>query len=101
METKPLVYITRRIPEEGLALVRDVCRVRLWEGEMPPPKDVLLREVPACDGLFCLLTDPIDAEVIAAGARLRVISQMAVGVDNIDLRAATARESLWATRRGY
>lgn len=91
METKPLVYITRRIPEEGLALVRDACRVRLWEGELPPPKDVLLREVPACDGLLCLLTDPIDAEVIAAGARLRVISQMAVGVDNIDLRAATAR----------
>jgi glyoxylate reductase len=52
---------------------------------------VLLQEVADCDGLLCLLTDPIDAEVIAAGARLRVISQMAVGVDNIDLRAATAR----------
>jgi glyoxylate reductase len=52
---------------------------------------VLLQEVADCDGLLCLLTDPIDAEVIAAGARLRVISQIAVGVDNIDLRAATAR----------
>ncbi|MCS7282345.1 MAG: D-glycerate dehydrogenase [Anaerolineae bacterium] len=91
METKPLVFVTRRIPEEGLNLVREACTVRLWEGELPPPKDVLLREVPACDGLLSLLTDPIDAEVIAAGVRLRVISQMAVGVDNIDLRAATAR----------
>lgn len=91
METRPLVFVTRRIPEEGLTLVRQACEVRLWEGELPPPKDVLLREVPACDGLLCLLTDPIDAEVIAAGTRLRVISQMAVGVDNIDLEAATAR----------
>lgn len=91
MEPRPLVFVTRRIPEEGLTLVRQACEIRLWEGELPPPKDVLLREVPACDGLLCLLTDPIDAEVIAAGTRLRVISQMAVGVDNIDLRAATAR----------
>lgn len=91
MESRPLVFVTRRIPEEGLTLVRQACEIRLWEGELPPPKDVFLREVPACDGLLCLLTDPIDAEVIAAGTRLRVISQMAVGVDNIDLRAATAR----------
>jgi glyoxylate reductase len=91
MSTRPVVYVTRRIPETGLAPVREACQVRLWEGELPPPKAVLLQEVADCDGLLCLLTDPIDAEVIAAGARLRVISQMAVGVDNIDLRAATAR----------
>jgi len=63
----------------------------MWEGELPPPKEVLLREVAGCDGLLCLLTDPIDKEVIDAGKRLRVISQYAVGVDNIDLEAATAR----------
>ncbi|MCS7179404.1 MAG: D-glycerate dehydrogenase [Anaerolineae bacterium] len=91
MAEKPTVYVTRRIPEAGLALIRDTCRMRLWEGELPPPKEVLLQEVADCDGLLCLLTDPIDAEVIGAGVRLRVISQMAVGVDNIDLRAATAR----------
>lgn len=88
---RPVVFVTRRIPEAGLALVREACQMRLWEGELPPPKDVLLQEVPNCDGLLCLLTDPIDAEVIAAGSRLKVISQMAVGVDNIDLKAATAR----------
>ncbi|MFN3763789.1 MAG: 2-hydroxyacid dehydrogenase [Anaerolineae bacterium] len=91
MTTRPIVYVTRRIPETGLAPVREVCHVRLWEGELPPPKSVLLREVAGCDGLLCLLTDPIDEEVMAAGTRLRVISQMDVGVDNIDLRAATAR----------
>jgi glyoxylate reductase len=72
-------------------MVREACDVRMWEGELPPPGDVVLREVADCDGLLCLLTEPIDAQVIAAGTRLRVISQFAVGVDNIDLDAATAR----------
>ena len=89
--TEATVFVTRRIPEAGLGRVREACRVRLWEGELPPPKEVILQEVADCDGLLCLLTDPIDAEVIAAGKRLRVISQFAVGVDNIDLEAATAR----------
>ena len=91
MNEKYVVYVTRRIPEVGLEMVRSACQVRLWEGEMPPLKEVLLQEIADCDGLLCLLTDPLDAEVIAAGQRLRVISQMAVGVDNVDLPAATAR----------
>jgi glyoxylate reductase len=88
---RPPVYVTRRIPEAGLRMVREACDVRMWEGELPPSKDVVLREVADCDGLLCLLTDPIDAQVIAVGERLRVISQFAVGVDNVDLEAATAR----------
>ena len=91
MNRKHVVYVTRRIPEVGLEMVRAGCQVRLWEGEMPPPREVLLQEVADCDGLLCLLTDPLDAGTIAAGQRLRVISQMAVGVDNVDLPAATAR----------
>ncbi|MCX7683124.1 MAG: D-glycerate dehydrogenase [Anaerolineae bacterium] len=85
------VYVTRRIPEAGLRLIQEVCDVHIWEGEMPPPKEVLVREVAHCEGLLSLVTDPVDAEVIAAGGRLRVISQYAVGVDNIDVQAATAR----------
>jgi glyoxylate reductase len=88
---KSTIYVTRRIPEAGLQMVREACDFRIWEGELPPPKEVILREVADCDGLLCLLTDPVDAEVIAAGKRLRVISQYAVGVDNVDLEAATAR----------
>ncbi len=89
--TQPVVFVTRRIPEAGLRRVRERCTVRLWDQELPPPKETILQEVVNCDGLLCLLTDPIDAEVIAAGSGLRVISQFAVGVDNIDLAAATAR----------
>ncbi|MFQ6100235.1 MAG: 2-hydroxyacid dehydrogenase [Anaerolineae bacterium] len=91
MNDKPAVYVTRRIPEAGLRMVREACDARVWEGELPPPKEVILREVADCDGLLCLVTDPIDAEVIAAGERLRVISQFAVGVDNVDVAVATAR----------
>jgi glyoxylate reductase len=91
VSAKPLVYVTRLIPEVGLQMVREACDVCLWDGELPPPKEVILREAVDCDGLLCLLTDPIDAEMIAAGRKLRVVSQMAVGVDNVDLEAATAR----------
>jgi lactate dehydrogenase-like 2-hydroxyacid dehydrogenase len=90
-DTNGIVFVTRGIPEAGLRMVREVCDVHLWEEPLPPPRDVILREVAGCDGLLCLLTDPIDAEVIAAGERLRVISQFAVGVDNINRQAATAR----------
>ncbi len=95
MDKKPTdqltIYVTRRIPAVGLRMLQDACHVRLWEGSLPPPKDVILREIADCEGLLCLITDPIDAEVVTAGERLRVISQFAVGVDNIDLKAATAR----------
>jgi glyoxylate reductase len=91
LDKRSTVYITRRIPQAGLEMVRKVCDARMWEGPLPPPKDVILREIADCDGLLCLLTDPIDAETIAAGGWLRAISQFAVGVDNVDLAAATAR----------
>ena len=91
MSEKPKVYVTRRIPEAGLQMVEGACQVRIWTEELPPPKEVILREVAACEGLLCLLTDPIDAEVMDAGKKLRVISQLAVGLNNVDLEAATAR----------
>lgn len=91
MNARPPVYVTRRIPEIGLQMVGEACEVRMWEGELPPPKTVLLDQLADCEGLLCLLTDPVDAEVIASAPHLRVISQYAVGVDNIDLRAATER----------
>lgn len=89
---KPRVFITRLIPEEGLSLIRGACEVEVWPGELPPPREVLIEKVRSVDGLLCLLTDPVDAEVIAnAGPQLKVISNHAVGYDNIDLAAATAR----------
>jgi lactate dehydrogenase-like 2-hydroxyacid dehydrogenase len=91
MTDKPTVFVTRHIPEAGLRIVRDACAMDLWEGDMPPPRKILLEKVVGCDGLLCLLTEKIDAEIMDAGKSLRVISQMAVGVDNIDLTAAAAR----------
>jgi glyoxylate reductase len=91
LNRRPSVYVTRCIPEAGLQLLRESCAVRVWEGELPPPREVLEREVRDNDGLLCLVTESIDAALIAEGERLRVISQLAVGVDNIDLEAATAR----------
>jgi len=88
--SKPVVYVTRRIPEAGLGMVQEACTARVWEETLPPPKHVILEEVATCDGLLCLLSDEIDGEVMDAGDLL-VISQFAVGVDNIDLGAATER----------
>jgi glyoxylate reductase len=86
------VYITRPIAEEAIALVQAVAEIALWpEPEAPPPYDVLRREVRDAEGLLCLLTDRIDADLIGAAERLRVISNMAVGYDNIAVAAATAR----------
>jgi glyoxylate reductase len=85
------VYVTRRIPPVGLDRILDGAEATIWEGDLPPPKEEIIRQVAQCEGLVCLLTDPIDAEVMDAAPRLRVIAQMAVGYDNIDVQAATAR----------
>jgi glyoxylate reductase len=85
------VFVTRRIPEIGLESLAGQCEIDLWQGELPPPQERIIQGARDSVGLLCLLTDPIDEEVIATGNNLRVISQMAVGVDNIDLAAATAR----------
>ncbi|MBE2271477.1 MAG: D-glycerate dehydrogenase [Anaerolinea sp.] len=89
---KPKVFVTRQIPEAGLTRIREVCDLHVWESEMPAPYDQLTKRVGGMDGILCTLTERIDAALIdAAGAGLKVISQMAVGYDNIDVRAAAAR----------
>jgi glyoxylate reductase len=86
------VFVTRAIPQAGLELVRQACDAEVWPGETPPPQEVLLDKVRGLDGLLCLLTDRVDAELIdAAGPGLKVISNFAVGYDNVDMTAATAR----------
>jgi len=90
--SKSRVYVTRLIPEGGLKLVREACDAEIWEGETPPPREVLLQKVRGIDGLLPLLTDAIDDELMdAAGPQLKVIANYAVGYNNIDVDAATAR----------
>jgi glyoxylate reductase len=89
---KPKVFVTRAIPDRGLELLRQACDVQVWDGELPPPREVLLERVRGLDGLLSLLTDPVDAELMdAAGPGLKVISNYAVGYDNIDVAEATGR----------
>lgn len=85
------VFVTRRIPEDGLVLLRKHADVTVWEGELPPPRDVILDKVRDIDGLLCLLTDKIDKEVLDAAGKLKAIGNYAVGFDNIDIVEATKR----------
>lgn len=90
--SKPKVFVTRDIPDRGLRMVRSFCRAEVWPEETPPARDVLLKRVAGVDGLLCLLTDQVDGAVMdAAGPGLKVISNHAVGVDNVDLDAASRR----------
>jgi lactate dehydrogenase-like 2-hydroxyacid dehydrogenase len=91
-EARPRVFVARRIPDEGLDPIRERCEMDLWPDELPPPRDELLRRVAGVGGLLSLLTDRVDDELLdAAGPQLRVVSNYAVGFDNVDVAACTRR----------
>ncbi|MGI0484155.1 2-hydroxyacid dehydrogenase [Pantanalinema rosaneae CENA516] len=84
------LFITRQLGTD-LSALEALATVEVWPDRQPPPYEVLQQKISQIDGLLCLLTDRIDQDLIAAGRSLQVISQMAVGYDNIDIAAATAR----------
>ena len=89
---KPKVFVTRMIPQAGLAMVREFCDADIWPGELPPEREYVLEHVKGVDGILSLLTTKMDPAVMdAAGAGLKVISNYAVGFDNIDIPEATKR----------
>jgi len=88
----PKVLITRRIPDVGLEILEKHVEADIFEGEAPISREELKRRIGGVEGLLCLLSDRIDDEVMdEAGPQLRVISNYAVGYNNIDVEAATAR----------
>ena len=90
--SKPKVFVSRVIPEEGLARVREATDATIWPDELPPSRDALLRAIEGCEGVLTLLTDRVDDEFLDhAGPQLKVVSNFAVGFDNIDVAACTAR----------
>lgn len=90
--SKPRVFVSRVIPEEGLARVREATDATVWEDDLPPPRDVLLGAVDGCEGILTLLTDRVDDELLdRAGPQLKVVSNFAVGFDNVDVAACTRR----------
>jgi glyoxylate reductase len=88
--TIPQVFVTRQIPAD-LSPLKAIAQVEVWPEPTPPPASLLQTKAQTMDGLLCLLTDPIDQTLITNAPRLKVISQMAVGYDNIDVAAATAQ----------
>lgn len=86
------VFVSRQIFPEAIDLIKAEAQVDLWEDELPPSREILLEKVKGVDGLLCLLTDKVDVELMdTAGSQLKVISQIAVGFDNIDISEATSR----------
>jgi glyoxylate reductase len=91
MSSKPKVFVSRLIPEIGLALIRAACDAEIWPDPLPPSAEILRSKLAAIDGLVSLLTDKLDAAVLDQAPRLKVISNFAVGFNNIDIPACTER----------
>ncbi len=88
---KPKVYVTREIPERGLEKMKERFDVDVWSEYAPPSKEVIMENVRDVDALVSLLSDKIDAEVFTAAPKMKIVAQLAVGFDNIDLKEATKR----------
>lgn len=91
MGAQARVFVTRRLPGAALERLEAHHDVEVWGGRLPPPRAELIDRAPELEGLLSLLTDPIDRELIESAPRLRAISNYAVGVDNVDVEAASAR----------
>ena len=91
MTGRPVVFATRELPGAPWELVREVAELRVWEGDDAPPRAVLLAEAARAEGLIVAFVDRMDAELLGAAPRLRVVSTCSVGVDHVDLAAASAR----------
>lgn len=97
---QPFVFVTRELPGDAIERLRAVAEVEVWPDELPPPYSELRARAVRADGLLTLLTDRIDGALLDAAPRLRVVANMAVGFDNIDVAAATAHGVLVANTPG-
>ncbi|MFK2826505.1 D-glycerate dehydrogenase [Bacillus sp. B190/17] len=89
---KPLVYVTRKLPEEIISRLKENYEVDMWpEEEVQVPREVLVEKVKKADALLTVITDQLDEELFSAANHLKVVANMAVGYDNIDLDAASRR----------
>jgi glyoxylate reductase len=88
---KPKVYVTREMPERGFRIIKENFATEVWPEYAPPPKKLIIEKAAKVDALVTLLSDKIDTEVFEAAPNLRIVAQMAVGFDNIDVTEATKR----------
>ncbi len=91
MADRPRVFVTRRIPAAGLESIRAHCDAEVWAGDLPPSYEHIREKIADCEGLVSLLTDRVDAALLDAAPRLKVVSNYAVGFNNVDVPACTAR----------
>lgn len=85
------IFVTRKIPEPGLDLLKKHHEIEVFPHNRIPTKEEIIKGLKGKDGLLCLLTDTIDVDVINSGPKLRMIASYAVGYNNIDVKAATKR----------
>ncbi|MGM0753645.1 MAG: 2-hydroxyacid dehydrogenase [Bacillota bacterium] len=86
---KPSIYITRKLPESVITPLQKEFEVDMWEHEdVPVPRDILLHKAESASALLTMLSDKIDRELLQKSPSLRVVANLAVGHDNIDLEAA-------------
>jgi glyoxylate reductase len=85
------IFVTRKIPESGLNILRKKHEIEVFQHDRIPTKDEIIKGLKEKDGLLCLLSDPIDKEVINSEPNLKIIASYSVGYDNIDIEAAKKR----------
>jgi glyoxylate reductase len=90
MDRKPRVFVSRVIPDAGLSLLRRHCDVSVWPADRPPTRDELIENCRDKDALVCLLTERVDAGVLAHMPSVKIVANVAVGFDNLDVAAGTA-----------
>jgi glyoxylate reductase len=91
IKVKPRVYVTRELPERGLSLIKENFDAKVWMEYVPPTKFQLKEHVLDVEAIASNVSDKVDAELFDAAPKLRIVSQMAVGYDNIDVTEATKR----------
>ncbi|WP_442595946.1 2-hydroxyacid dehydrogenase [Neobacillus sp. D3-1R] len=87
---KPYIFITRKLPDDVLSKIQETYEVSMWDKEdIPVPREILLKEASQADALLTMLSDSIDRDLLTSAKKLKVVANLAVGFDNIDIQTAT------------
>lgn len=93
MANKPYIYVTRKLPESVISRLNNFAEVGMWNREETPiPRDILLNEAKKADALLTMLSEKVDTELFEVSTNLKVVANLAVGFDNIDVEEATKRK---------
>ncbi|NRR04143.1 D-glycerate dehydrogenase [Brevibacillus sp. RS1.1] len=89
---KQQVFVTRKLNPEVIAMLEKVAEVEQWTKNAPIPRELLLEKIKHVDAVLTMLTERVDEEFLTSTKRLRIVANMAVGYDNIDLEACRRHE---------